>query len=255
MKILAITQARYGSTRLPAKILKEVNGMTLLEIHLRRILQSRLVSKLKVATTDEDGAKYIVDVANKLGVDSYRGSVNDVLDRFYQTAISEKPDYVVRVTSDCPLIDPSIIDLVVKTCIDSDYDYVSNVLEPTYPDGMDVEVFKFQSLEKAWREATLKSDREHVTPYIWRNSSVKGGVLFKSYNVSSSVDNSKLRITVDTPDDFEVVKSLVENLGIERKCDEYVSFLNSHRDIGKMNQQYSRNEGYEKSLKEDKNIK
>ena len=255
MKILAITQARYGSTRLPAKILKEVNGMTLLEIHLRRILQSRLVSKLKVATTDEDGAKYIVDVANKLGVDSYRGSVNDVLDRFYQTAISEKPDYVVRVTSDCPLIDPSIIDLVVKTCIDSDYDYVSNVLEPTYPDGMDVEVFKFQSLEKAWREATLKSDREHVTPYIWRNSSVKGGVLFKSYNVSSSVDNSKLRITVDTPDDFEVVKSLVENLGIERKCDEYVSFLNSHKDIVKINQQYSRNEGYEKSLREDKNTK
>ena len=255
MKILAITQARYGSTRLPAKILKEVNGMTLLEIHLRRILQSRLISKLKVATTDEDGAKFIVDVANKLGVDSYRGSVNDVLDRFYQTAISEKPDYVVRVTSDCPLIDPSIIDLVVKTCIDSDYDYVSNVLEPTHPDGMDVEVFKFHSLEKAWIEATLKSDREHVTSYIWRNSSVKGGTLFKSYNVSSCVDNSKVRITVDTPDDFEVVKCLIENLGVNKKCDEYVNFLNSHKDIEMINQQYRRNEGYEKSLKEDKNIK
>ena len=102
MKILAITQARYGSTRLPAKILKEVCGMTLLEIHLHRILQSKLISKLKVATTTEEGAEYIINIADKVGVESYQGSVNDVLDRFYQTAKPEHPDYVVRITSDCP---------------------------------------------------------------------------------------------------------------------------------------------------------
>ena len=136
MKVLAITQARYGSTRLPAKILKEVNGVTLLEIHLRRILQSKMITKLKVATTDEEGSKYIIDICNKVGVEYHQGSVDDVLDRFYQTAKPENPDYVVRVTSDCPLIDPAIIDQVIKTCIDGDYDYASNTLIPTYPDGM-----------------------------------------------------------------------------------------------------------------------
>ena len=137
MKILAITQARYGSTRLPAKILKEVNGVTLLEIHLRRILQSKMITKLKVATTDEEGSKYIIDICNKVGVEYHQGSVDDVLDRFYQTALPEKPDYVVRVTSDCPLIDPAIIDQIIKTCIDGGYDYASNTLIPTYPDGME----------------------------------------------------------------------------------------------------------------------
>lgn len=248
MKILAITQARYGSTRLPAKILKEVNGMTLLEIHLRRILKSKLISKVKVATTTEEGAEYIINVADKVGVESYQGSVNDVLDRFYQTAKTENPDYIVRITSDCPLIDPVIIDKVIEACINSDCDYVSNVLEPTYPDGMDVEVFKFSALEKAWKEAGLSSDREHVTPYIWKNSTSKGGELFKSKNVSNDTDWSSERITVDTPDDFLVAKILIEQLGIEKSCEDYVAYLNSYKDIKAINQHYSRNEGYDKSL-------
>lgn len=251
MKILAITQARYGSTRLPAKILKEVGGMTLLEIHLLRILKSKLISKLKVATTTEEGAEYIINIADKVGVESYQGSVDDVLDRFYQTAKTEHPDYVVRITSDCPLIDPAIIDKVIERCVESDCDYVSNVLEPTYPDGMDVEVFRFSALERAWHEAVLKSEREHVTPYIWKNSSVKGGKLFKSINVANDVDWSKERITVDTADDFALVKNLIDHLGIERSCSEYVAYLNSHKDIKAINQHYSRNEGYDKSILND----
>ena len=169
MKILAITQARYGSTRLPAKILKKVNGMTLLEIHLRRILQSKLISKLKVATTNEEGAGYIVAVADKLGVECYKGSVDDVLERFYKAAEPECPDYVVRLTSDCPLIDPAVIDAVIQKCLESGCDYVSNVLEPTFPDGIDTEVFRFPALKRAYEEATLKSEREHVTPYLCRH--------------------------------------------------------------------------------------
>lgn len=251
MKILAITQARYGSTRLPAKILKEVNGATLLETHLYRILKSKLISKVKVATTTEEGAEHIINVAIKLGVESYQGSVNDVLDRFYQTAKPEEPDYVVRITSDCPLIDPMIIDKVIENCITSDCDYVSNVLESTYPDGMDVEVFKFSALEKAWKEAGLQSDREHVTPYIWKNSTQKGGHFFKSMNVANDVDWSKERITVDTADDFLVVKDLIEQVGIEKSCADYVAYLNSHTNIKAINQHYSRNEGYDKSLLND----
>lgn len=251
MKILAITQARYGSTRLPAKILKEVNGMTLLEIHLRRILKSKLISKLKVATTTEEGAEYIINVANKVGVETFQGSVNDVLDRFYQTAKLENPDYVVRITSDCPLVDPVIIDKVIKDCIESNCDYASNSLTPTYPDGMDVEIFKYSALEKAWNEALLKSEREHVTPYIWKNSTEKGGKLFKSMNVFNEVDYSDERITVDTAEDFQLVKILIEKMGIDKSCEEYVSYLKGHQDIKTINQHYSRNEGYDKSLSND----
>lgn len=251
MKILAITQARYGSTRLPAKILKEVNGVTLLEIHLRRILQSKFISKLKVATTIEEGAEYIINVANKVGVEYYQGSVDDVLDRFYQTVKNENPDYVVRITSDCPLIDPIIIDKVLETCINSDCDYVSNVLEPTYPDGMDVEVFRFSALEKAWKEADLRSDREHVTPYIWRNSTVKGGHLFRSMNIANDEDWSKERVTVDTPEDFELVKKIIEQLGVKKSCADYVAYLRTHEDLKAINQHYSRNEGYDKSIMND----
>lgn len=251
MKILAITQARYGSSRLPAKILKEVNGKSLLEIHLERILKSKLISKLKVATTIEDGADIIVGIASKLKVESYKGSIDDVLQRFYETAKPELPDYVVRLTSDCPLIDPNVIDIVIKTCIETGSDYASNTLSPTYPDGVDVEVFKFSALEKAYIEATLKSDREHVTPYIWRNSTFKGGKLFESINVESTDDYSKSRITVDTLEDFLLIEALIANLGIEKSFVEYIDYLEKNKNIKELNNQHVRNEGYDRSLLND----
>lgn len=255
MKILAITQARYGSTRLPAKVLKEVDGATLLEIHLRRILQSKMVTGLKVATTDEEGSKFIIDICNKVGVEYHQGSVDDVLDRFYQTALSERPDYVVRVTSDCPLIDPDIIDQVIKACIDGGYDYASNTLIPTYPDGMDVECFTFAALEKAWKEAALLSEHEHVTPYIKNNSTVMGGTLFKSFNVENDVDLNEIRITVDEPRDFEVIRTLIREVGIDKHCADYVAYLDAHEEVKDINSSIMRNEGYIKSLANDKQIR
>ena len=251
MKILAITQARYGSTRLPAKILKEVNGITLLETHLHRLQKSKLITKLMIATTDEDGAQYIIDVANKCGVDYCQGSVNDVLDRFYQTAKPENPDYIVRITSDCPLIDPAIIDKTIKACLDGNYDYATTSVIPSYPDGMDCEVFKYSVFEKAWIEAFKRSDREHVTPYIWRNSTIKGGTMFKGFVVKSDKDLSSYRITVDTPKDFEVIKTLIQQCGTDKTCDEYVNFLDHNENIKGINAEYERNEGYVKSLRED----
>ena len=255
MKVLAITQARYGSTRLPAKILKEVSGIPLLEIHLRRILQSKLISELKVATTPEEGAVYITAIADSLGVGYHKGSVDDVLDRFYQTALPEKPDYVVRLTSDCPLIDPEIIDQIIQICIDGGYDYASNTLIPTYPDGMDTEVFKFSALERAWKEARLQSEHEHVTPYIKKNSSVMGGSLFSSFNVTAPSDRSELRMTIDEPRDFELIKALIENVGIDKHCNDYIAYLDAHPDVKEINSSIMRNEGYAKSLANDKEIK
>ncbi len=251
MKVLAITQARYGSTRLPAKILKEVNGITLLETHLKRILQSKLINKLMVATTDEEGAHYIVDIAKKVGVDYYQGSVDEVLDRFYQTALPEKPDYVVRVTSDCPLIDPAIIDATIQTALEKNVDYCTNVYPPTFPDGMDCEVIKFSVLKQAWEEATLKSDREHVTEFIGKNSPAEGGSRYTYANFAGKEDNSDLRITVDTPEDFELVKVLLQEIGPNATCEDYVSYLRNHKKVIEINNMYERNEGYQKSLLND----
>jgi spore coat polysaccharide biosynthesis protein SpsF (cytidylyltransferase family) len=252
MKILAITQARIGSTRLPEKILKTINGESLLEIHLKRILKSSLITKLKVATTIEPDAEKIVTVCKRLGIEVNKGSINNVLERFYETALPENPDWVVRLTSDCPLIDAVEIDRVIKYAIDNDFDYASNALKPTYPDGIDTEVFKFSALQKAMKEATLTSELEHVTPYIQKNSSFNGGHLFTSGCVMNDVDYSELRLTVDTLEDFQVIEKLVELLGSDKPWIEYVKAMEKHPDIKKINEHFRRNEGYEKSINKDK---
>lgn len=252
MKILAITQARIGSTRLPEKILKTINGETLLEIHLKRILQSKLISKLKVATTTEPDADKIVAIAKRLNVDVYKGSVNNVLERFYLTARPENPDWVVRLTSDCPLIDPVEIDKVIQHAINNDLDYVSNTLEPTYPDGLDTEIFKFSALEKAYNEAEATSELEHVTPYIWKNSTFNGGSLYRSDCVMNEKDYSAIRLTVDTLEDFLVLEKLITMLGTGRPWMDYVKALEENPEIQELNKQFARNEGYEKSVKKDK---
>lgn len=253
MKILAITQARIGSTRFPEKILKTINGESLLEMHLKRIKKSKLITKIKVATTTESDAEKIVEIASKLGIEVYKGSLTNVLERFFETALPEQPDWIVRLTSDCPLIDPGEIDHVIQYALTHDLDYVSNSLQPTYPDGIDVEVFKYSALVKAMNEATLTSEFEHVTPYIWKNSSFKGGNLFTSDCVTNEVDYSAIRLTVDTYEDFLVIEKLVHILGKEKSWQEYVKTIEEHAEIRKINESFKRNEGYDKSIKQDKN--
>lgn len=257
MNILAITQARYGSTRLPAKILKEVGGQTLLEIHLRRILKAKNINKLKIATTGEEGSRYIIAVADKVGVEYCQGSVDDVLDRFWSTASPESPDYVVRLTSDCPLIDPEVIDSIIEYAVSHDLDYVRT--DPaSYPDGLDTEVFKFSALERAWREADLTSEREHVTPYIWKNGTAEGGDKFRSEYLSNPQGTfcaEDYRITIDEPEDFEVLSALISALGIGRPWKDYIDYLCGHKEIQKLNSRFGYNEGYAKSLRNDKKIK
>ena len=251
MKILAITQARTGSTRLPNKVLKEIAGKSLLQIHLERVRKSSLITKIIVATTTSPEDIKICDVAEKLGIEWYRGSEDDVLDRFYQASKNYNPDYVVRVTSDCPLLDPELIDSVISLIFDSQADYCSNVLIESFPDGQDVEVFTSKALEKAWKEALLRSEREHVTPYIYKNADFKGGRIFKALNYSTGEKKGHIRLTVDEPVDFEIVKVLVENLGTERSWKDYVKYLSDHN-IDK-NTYIKRNEGYTKSLNKDNN--
>lgn len=251
MKIIAITQARTGSSRLPNKVLKRIEGQSLLEIHLQRIQQSQKIQKTIVATTTKPQDSAIVQAANQLRIISYQGSENDVLDRFYQAAKKHQPDYVVRLTSDCPLIDPVLIDKVIDYTISEQLDYCSNTLDTNYPDGQDVEVFKFSALEKAWNEAQLQSEREHVTPYIWKNSTYKGGSLFQSDNFYEGENFGDLRMTVDEQKDFVLMQNLIETLGVQKAWKEYAIYLRTHPTISNINADITRNEGLLKSMKND----
>ncbi|MEO8934456.1 MAG: glycosyltransferase family protein [Xanthomarina sp.] len=254
MKVIVITQARSGSKRLPNKVLKEINGKSLLQIHTDRIKQAKLVDDIFIATTTNESDDQIVKIAEKLHVKCYRGSENDVLDRFYQAVKDVKPDYVVRLTSDCPLIDPLLIDEVIEAAKIQNLDYYGNGFEEKYPDGQDIEVFKFYALEKAWKEAKLKSDREHVTPYIRNNSTYKGATMFTSNNHGLDTNYNAVRITVDELRDFEVIKQLITALGVDKDWKTYADYYLNNQEIKALNSQIIRNEGYQKSIKEDKNI-
>ena len=255
VKIVAITQARVGSSRLPAKVLKIIDGISILELHIKRILKSKRISKLIVATTEEPEANEICDLCDKLKVSYYRGSMNDVLDRYYKAAFAEKPDYVVRITSDCPLIDANLIDQIIDQAVVNRVDYFSNGLVPCFPDGQDIEVFRFSALIKAWNEATLLSDREHVTPYIWRNSTFKGGKLFSSLNFGVKGDYSSVRMTLDEESDLKVISSLIGRLGMDATWLDYANLYLNDQAVSKQNSHITRNEGYIKSLEKDKTQK
>lgn len=251
MKVVVITQARSGSTRLPNKVMKEIEGKTLLQIHIDRIKQAYLVDEIFIATTTNQNDDQIEVIAKELDVKYYRGSENDVLDRFYQTVKDINTQYIVRLTSDCPLIDPVLIDEIVKEIKDRKLDYYTNVLEELYPDGQDIEVFTFDALKRAWKEAKLSSEREHVTPYIRNNSSYKGGVLFTSNNHGLKENYNHVRLTVDEPQDFEVIKYIIEDLGLDKDWKTYADYYLKNDKISSLNNNIIRNEGYQKSLKKD----
>lgn len=252
MKVVVITQARTGSTRLPSKVLKKIQDKSLLQIHIDRIRQAKLVDDIYIATTTNENDNQIETLAEQLNVKCYRGSQSDVLDRFYQTVKNVKPNFIVRLTSDCPLIDPVLIDEVLKVAIAKEYDYYANVMEELYPDGQDIEVFTFNALESAWSATKLKSDREHVTPYIRNNSSYKNGTLFKSENHSLDEDYNHVRLTVDEQVDFEVIKKIIEALGVDKNWKTYADYYLNTKEIHSLNSTITRNEGYLKSLSKDR---
>lgn len=209
MKTVIIVQARMTSSRLPGKVLKTVLGKPLLEYQIERLKMVKLANDLVIATTINQTDEPIVDLCDRLSVKHFRGSEDDVLSRYYESAKESQADIVVRVTSDCPLIDPDVINQVIEFYLTHypKYDYVSNTLKRTYPRGMDTEVFSFTLLEEAFLEATAQPDREHVTPFIYRQP--------KRYNLAAvkyNRDESRHRWTVDTPEDFELITLMIKNL-------------------------------------------
>lgn len=250
IKTICIIQARIGSSRLPGKILMKAGGRTLLENVLMRVGQAKKIDKVVVATTDRKEDDATEKLCKKNSIDCFRGSENDVLDRYFKCA-SQYPKFsnIVRITGDCPLIDPKIVDEVVSLFVKSKSDYASNVLKETYPDGMDVEVFKRKVLEEAYKKARMSSEREHVTLYMRNNKK------FKKVNLENDYDFSHFRLTVDNREDYEVIKFLIENTKINTGFTEYISLLTKNPKIMLKNFKIIRNEGLIKSIKEDKVVR
>lgn len=212
MKIGGIIQARTSSTRFPEKVLKYLpynNDITVLEQVIRRLKQSKMINEVIVATTTDNNDKKIVAVAKKENVNWFRGSVDNVLERYYLAAKKNKLDVIIRITSDCPCIDPNIVDSVIREHLKSDLDYTSNTLIRTFPDGLDIEVINFDALEQCYNNAKTMSEKEHVTPYIHNHSH-----LFKIANIeaSSEIYGPELRITLDTEEDYALLCSIFDYL-------------------------------------------
>ena len=250
MNIVIVTQARLGSSRLPNKVMMKIGHHTMLSLHLQRLTHSKRASMTVVATTDEEGIDLILKECNTNGVNVYQGSLSDVLDRFYQAARKFHANIVVRVTSDCPLIDSSLVDEIIEKLVIEKLDYCSNTLTEDFPDGQDVEVFTFEALERAWLEAKLKSDREHVTPYIKRNSDFNGGSLFKAADLKCFKNMNSIRITVDEQSDLDFIRLLVKNIGEKASWIDYAQFIEKNPDLI-LNKGILRNAGYTKSLDND----
>lgn len=208
-RTVAIIQARTESTRLPAKVLMPLLGETMLTRVVRRVARATLLDGIVVATTLAPSDDVIARLADDEGWSVERGSENDLLDRYVMAARTHLADVVVRITSDCPLIDPGIIDRTISAFALQPCDYASTTLEPrTYPRGLDVEVVSMPALERAWREDGDPAWREHATPYIYRHPE-----LFRLLRVPSDDDRSEHRWSVDTPDDFELVTRIYDTLG------------------------------------------
>jgi spore coat polysaccharide biosynthesis protein SpsF len=233
MKIVAIIQARMGSTRLPGKIMKEVLGKPILWYVVERVKKSKKVTDVIVATSANKEDDVVEEYLEKLNVKVYRGSDSDVLARYYGAAKSSGADAIVRVTSDCPVIDPDLIDEMIELFMKEPCDYASNTVERTFPDGLDVEVFTFKALEKAYNEATIPIEREHVTPYIWKNPR-----LFKSKQLKDGQDFSHYRWTIDWEQDYVLIKkiyTMLKDKGPFFKKNDIMDLYHRHPELTKIN--------------------
>ena len=206
-KITVLIQARTYSSRLPEKVLAEIEGKQLVWHVINRVKKIKSVQQIALITTTKKNDKILLELAQKNHIIGFSGDEFDVLDRHYQCAKKMNADPIIRITSDCPLIDPYLVEEMLQFFLENNYDYVSNIIPPTYPDGLDAEIFTFKTLEKAANEAKLLSEREHVTTYISKNPSK-----FKLLNYKNNEDLSHLRWTVDRDVDLEFVKQIYSKM-------------------------------------------
>lgn len=242
MKVVAIIQARMGSTRLPGKVLQKVLGKPLLEYQIERVKSAKNIDEIVIATTKCPSDQEIVDFCESASISYFRGSENDVLSRYYEASKMYNADIIVRISSDCPLIDPRIIDLVVEEYLqNTNVDYVSNSLERTFPIGMDTEVFSFSLLEEINNLANSATHREHVTSYIYDASNH-----YRIKQVKQVSDNSYIRLTVDTPEDLKLVTQILNILYKENQffsLEEILRVLKDNPELVLINQHIKQKKG------------
>jgi len=247
-----IIQARMSSIRLPGKVMMKVeNENTMLDCVINQLQNSKEIKNIVIATTDQEEDDVIAKFAKNRAIKYFRGSKKDVLDRYYQCAKKFNFSEIIRITSDNPLIDYEIVDTVVEHFKSNNYDYISNRSTfqgfSTYPSGYDVEVFTFSALENAWKNAKLPSEREHVTPYFYKNKEI-----FRQTSIENSEDHSRFRCTVDTKYDLELIQKIYSN--IKKRpilLSDVIKLFKANPELVKINA-HVKADGYLRSLKEDK---
>ena len=237
-----------GSSRLPGKVLMKLNeNCSTLDFVLNQLSFSTLIDKIIIDTTNLVQDDIIEQTAKNLGIECFRGNSDDVLDRYYNCAKKFQMDNIVRITSDCPLIDPGIVDEVISKYKSGNYDYFTNTLIRTYPIGTDVEIFSFEILEKTWQNATLPSEREHVTPFI-RNKKMN----FRVGNLENKKKLDHVRWTLDRQEDLDLIREIISK--INKKpilMNDILNLFSAEPQLIKINENISQDEGIIKSLKKD----
>ena len=250
--ILAIVQGRMSSSRLPGKVMKEILGKPMIVHLFARLSLSKKIDKMVLATSSLPENDVMCAYVRKLGIDVYRGREDDVLDRFYQTAEQYSPEAVVRITADCPLIDPKVCDEVIEFFQKGKWDFVKT--GPNFAEGLDCEVFTFQALKKAWKEAELPSEREHVTSYFHNHPD-----MFTKFELRNRTDDSRYRMVVDEEADFQVVTAIFEHFMKRGEpvfySDRVKDFLDANQNVYELNSNVVRNHGLVKSLEKDQEFK
>lgn len=235
-RVIAIIQARMGSSRLPGKVLMDIAGIPMLQWVVDRVRLSKKIDEVVIATTDASGDEQVVEYCVRQGIAVTRGSQQDVLDRYYQAAVKFDAEVVVRVTADCPVIDPQVIDHTIQRFLEEQVDFAANRLPPpwkrTYPIGLDTEVCTFAGLQRAWQEATESFEREHVMPYFYDQEG-----RFKILLVNHDPDYGHLRWTVDTAQDLELVQKIIAHFGgrVDFTWYEILAFVQEHPELSQIN--------------------
>ncbi|MEN6325466.1 MAG: glycosyltransferase family protein [Syntrophomonas sp.] len=250
MRIVAIVQARMSSTRLPGKVLRNILGKPMLGFIVERLGWVKEIGQIVIATSSDPSDQLVYQFCRENGIACYRGNLNDVLDRFYHTAKEYKADTVIRITGDCPCVDPQLVARLIDLFRSGNYNHAGIAtgagaifMENRFPNGLDAECFSFASLEKAWQEATEAADREHVTPYIWRNKD-----MFKCGSLKPEEDYSNIRLSVDHIEDFQLVSKIYENLYNQEKpflMKDIIAFLRANPQLAELNQSFIGQEGYQ----------